>query len=83
MDIISILTVCTLLNVVCFLIGVKVGQKVDKGEEIELPSLNPLEAYRKHQDRKEAEKEAEKVATIMHNIEAYDGTGSGQKDVIE
>ena len=65
----------------CFLIGAKVGQKVTKGEEIELPSLNPLEVYRKHEAKREAEREQDKIDTIMQNIECYDGTGRGQKDV--
>ena len=69
------------LNVVCFFIGAKVGQKVVRGETIEVPSLNPIEAIRAHSDRKEAEREADRLETIMQNIEAYDGTGSGQKDV--
>ena len=80
MEILLILTV-GILNVGCFLIGVKVGQKVDKGEEVELPSLNPIKAYREAQDRKQAEREAERLDTIMQNIENYDGTGLGQKDV--
>lgn len=65
----------------CFVIGAKVGQKVSKGEEIELPSLNPLEAYRKFEAKREAEKEQDKIDTIMQNIECYDGTSKGQKDV--
>lgn len=76
------MTVSTLLNVVCFLIGVKVGQKVVKGEEIELPTINPMKAYREAQERKQAEREADKLDTILANIEAYDGTSIGQKDVM-
>jgi hypothetical protein len=81
MEIILTILVVSTLNVVCFLFGAKVGQKVDKGESIEIPTLNPLEAYREHKDRKEAEREQDKIATIMHNIETYDGTGNGQRDV--
>ena len=81
MEILIILTVST-LNIVCFFIGAKVGQKVVKGEPIELPSINPLKAYREAQDRKEAEREADRLDTILQNIEAYDGTGAGQKDVV-
>lgn len=78
--ILTILVVGT-LNAVCFFIGAKVGQKVVKGEPIELPSINPMKAYRESQDRKQAEKEADKLGTILANIEAYDGTSAGQKDV--
>ena len=81
---VTILIILTvgILNIGCFFIGAKVGQKVVKGEPIEIPSLNPLKAYREAQDRKEAEREADKLDTILQNIEAYDGTGAGQKDVV-
>ena len=69
------------LCIVCFFIGAKVGQTVSKGETIELPSINPLEVYRKHEAKREAEKEQNKIDTIMQNIECYDGTSKGQKDV--
>ena len=65
----------------CFLIGAKVGQTVSKGETIELPSVNPFEAYRKREAKKEAQAEQERIDTIMRNIESYDGTGNNQEDV--
>ena len=80
MELLTILAVGTLC-IVCFLIGANVGQKVAKGENIELPTLNPMKAIREHQDRKEAEREADKFNTLMHNIDSYDGTSNGQKDV--
>ena len=70
------------LNVVCFFVGAKVGQKLVKGEPIELPSINPMEAIREAQDKREAEREQRKLDTILQNIETYDGTGNGQKDVM-
>lgn len=70
------------LNVVCFFVGAKVGQKVVKGEPIELPSINPMEAIREAQDKREAEREQRKLDIIQQNIETYDGTGNGQKDVM-
>lgn len=78
-----VLTVlCTgALCIVCFLIGAKVGQTVNKGEEIKVPTVNPFKAYREHEARKEAEMEQNRIDTIMQNIESYDGTGNGQKDV--
>ena len=70
------------LNVVCFFVGAKVGQKVDKGEPIETPSLNPINAIREAQEKREAEREQNQYDTVLHNIEIYDGTGNGQKDVM-
>lgn len=66
----------------CFFFGAKVGQTVSKGEDIKTPTINPLKAYRENEQRKEAEKEQNRIATVMQNIEAYDGTGRGQKDVL-
>ena len=80
MDILTI-AVIGLMNIICFYLGAKVGQKVVKGETIEMPSINPLQAVREHRERKEAEIEQNKIETIMRNIEAYDGTSRGQQDV--
>lgn len=66
---------------VCFLIGAKVGQKVSKGEAVELPSVNPIRAIKESREQKEAEMEQDKLDTILRNIERYDGTGKGQEDV--
>ena len=80
MEILLILTVGA-LNVVCFFIGAKVGQKAAKGEDIKLDIPNPVEAIREHKDKKQADKEQERIDIIMQNIENYDGTGRNQKDV--
>lgn len=69
------------LNIVCFFIGAKVGQTVAKGEKIELPNVNPIEVIREHKDKKEAEREQDRIEVIMQNIERYDGTADGQQDV--
>ena len=68
-------------NILCFMVGAKVGQKVSKGEEVKMPNLNPLEAVREHNAKKEAEYQQSKIDTILSNIDNYDGTGYGQKDV--
>ena len=65
----------------CFLTGAKVGQATAKGEKIETPTINPMEAWRNRQDKKETQAEQDKIDTILQNIESYDGTGRGQKDV--
>lgn len=69
------------LNIVCFFIGAKVGQAVVKGERIETPTISPAKAIREHLDRKKAEEKQNRIDTIMQNIENYDGTPYGQKDV--
>lgn len=84
MEILLVLAVGTLC-IVCFFVGAKVGQAVSNGERIETPELNPVKAFKEHQERKAAEiehdKEQSRIDTIMRNIEAYDGTSKGQEDV--
>ncbi len=70
-----------LVNVLCFCIGAKVGQMVQKGETIKAPTINPVKLYNEHIDKKEAEAEKNRLDVIMRNIEKYDGTGKGQEDV--
>lgn len=81
MGMILIILVVGALNIACFFIGAKVGQKVSKGEPIEMPSVNPIEAIREHNDKKEADREQDRLETIMRNIERYDGSANGQEDV--
>lgn len=81
MEAIFIILTVGALNVVCFFVGAKVGQTVAKGEKIETPTINPMKAMREHQSKKEAEAEQNRIDTIMQNIDSYDGTSNGQKDV--
>ena len=71
----------SLSNILCFLIGARVGQKVDKGEEVQLPTVNPVELYREHEARREADKVAARRDAILRNIDSYDGTSQGQEDI--
>lgn len=70
-----------IVNILCFFIGAKVGQTVSKGEKIEVPNLNPVEAVRAIKEKHEARQEEDRIATIMSNLEAYDGSSVGQKEV--
>lgn len=76
-----LLAVMGAVNIACFIIGAKVGQAASKGETIETPKINPMQLYKEHEAKREAQKEQEQIDTIMRNIERYDGTSSGQEDV--
>ena len=80
-DTMLFIALISLINVISFTIGAKVGQKIVKGEKIELPKVNPMEVYRVAQEKKEIEKQREKREIILSNIEKYDGTDKGQEDV--
>lgn len=80
MEIVLVLAVGAMC-ICCFWVGAKVGQTVSKGEDIKLPTVNPMELYRGHEQKKEAQAEQERMEAILRNIEAYDGTGAKQEDV--
>ena len=64
-----------------FVIGAKVGQTVSKGNDIKMPSVNPMDAVKNRKAKKDAEMEQNRLDTILRNIEGYDGTGFKQEDV--
>ena len=80
-----------IIGIVCagmltsFVVGAKVVQAVSKGEKVELPIPNPVEAVRESVERREARREAkaktDRFETIMQNIDNYDGTPMGQVEV--
>ena len=67
--------------ILCFMVGAKVGQQVANGETVELPKVEPMKAIKEHRAKKEAEYQQSKIDTILENIDNYDGTGYGQKEV--
>lgn len=69
------------LCIACFIVGAQIGQKVSKGEKVEMPNLNPMKAVRENRAKKEVAQEQDKLSKIMRNIERYDGTSRGQEDV--
>lgn len=80
MEILLVLAVGALC-IGCFVVGAKVGQQAAKGEPVKVEIPDPMQAIRRREARKEAEFERSKVDTILANIERYDGTPDGQKDV--
>lgn len=76
-----LMAVMAAANILCFFVGAKVGQAVSKGEKVETPTVNPLKAYREHQERREAQQEQNVIEAMLYNIDVYDGTGNGQRDV--
>lgn len=69
------------VNILCFVVGAKVGQAVTRGETVKMPSVNPVRAVKDHKARKEAEYEQSRIDTILRNADRYDGTPYGQEDV--
>ncbi len=78
---ILLLIVAGAVNIACFLIGAKVGQMVQKGEKIDIASGIPFKAAEERENKMQAQREQDRVNTILRNIENYDGTARGQEDV--
>jgi hypothetical protein len=76
-----LLAVMGIVNVLCFVVGAKVGMAVKKDEEIKLPTVNPVELVKEHINKREAQEQQDRIDKIMQNIERYDGSPNGQIDV--
>lgn len=66
-----------------YTLGLKNGQALTNKKELE--SINPVKRIKKelddYQHEKEIKDEVDKINTIMDNINSYDGTNNGQKEV--
>lgn len=82
-DLIVGYTIFGVFIIFAFINGVQIGQKISKNEKVEIKS--PLKVIKEHHEISQAQKEAEKdmidIETILENIDAYDGTGLGQKNI--
>lgn len=67
-----------------YTLGLKNGQALTNKKELE--SINPVKRIKKeldnYQHEKEVKDEVDRVNIIMDNINSYDGTSNGQKEVI-
>ena len=81
MTTIEVLCLCG-FNLLSFVLGARLGQKVVKAEKIE---INPIKAVKEsiteHKEEKKKEAEEEYYEAIMHNIDNYNGDSIGQVDI--
>ena len=78
MEILLVLTTGALC-IACFFIGVRTGQRVSRGQDIKIPTI--AEVKREREEKREADLERDRLNTILENIDNYDGTSVGQKDI--
>lgn len=81
LELLTTILVTGCINAFMFVLGAKTGQRVQMGKEIETPKFDPLKPVREHKARKEVQKEEEYIQNILDNIDMYDGTGAGQKEL--
>lgn len=83
-DVVILLGICfafCLLILWTYTLGLRNGQKLSKREEIVLPDVNPVSVVNKQIERNEIKKEQDLIDIMMANIDNYDGTGTGQKEL--
>lgn len=76
-----ILLIVSISNIICFFLGAKIGQRVVNNQPVRIINKSPIELIREKQDSKELKKQQEIDDVIKHNIDVYDGTALGQKDI--
>lgn len=81
METIALLFLFGIFIILAYTLGLKNGQKLKNDEEIKMPEVNPIKIVRNEIDAFEQRKKQDVYDTIMANIDNYDGTGLGQKDI--
>lgn len=81
METIALLFLFGVFIILAYTLGLKNGQKLKNNEEIKMPEVNPIKIVRNEIDAFEQRKKQDIYDTIIANIDNYDGTGLGQKDI--
>lgn len=80
-DTILLLFLFGIFIILSYTLGLKNGQKLKNNEEIKIPEINPVKIVRNEIETSEQKKKQDAYDTMMANIDNYDGTGLGQKDI--
>lgn len=81
METIALLFLFGVFIILAYTLGLKNGQKLKNNEEIKIPEINPIKIVRNEIETFEQKKKQDAYDTMMANIDNYDGTGLGQKDI--
>lgn len=81
LEIILLIAVEGFICVFSFIKGAQIGQKVVRGETVETPQINPVKTIKEYNENREVKKEQERDRIIAENIDSYNGTAYGQKEI--
>ena len=81
LEIFGLYGIMLLSNILCFIIGASVRQKVDNKQEVKVLPKNPIETYKEKAEERATKEEIDKLEAILKNIDNYDGTNNHQKDI--
>lgn len=77
---IMILSVLTpILSVFCFIKGYNIGARETNKPEIKLET--PMQKIERAKENKKAAEKRSRLNTLLENIENYDGSSKGQKEL--
>ncbi len=68
------------MNLLCFLAGARIRQKVDRGEDLKI--VSPAEVAQQRKTQKQKDREMAILEAQLQNIDNYDGTSKGQKEIL-
>ena len=77
METIALLFLFGAFIILSYTLGLKNGQKLKN----KIPEINPVKIVRNEIETFEQKKKQDAYDTMMANIDNYDGTGLGQKDI--
>lgn len=80
-QIVLLMLTTTFGNACCFILGTKLIQQISKGENVGIDIPNPVKVIQNIGDSFEEKKEQEKYKVLMENIDNYNGTSIGQRDI--
>ena len=80
-DTILLLFLFGIFIIIAYTLGLKNGQKLKNNEEKKMPEIKPVKIVRNEIESFEEKKRQATFETMMSNIDNYDGTGLGQKDI--
>ena len=66
---------------ISYTLGLRNGQKISKNEEINIPNINPVTVLTNEIEKHNEKKRQELNEILNYNIDNYDGTGLGQKEL--
>lgn len=83
METVLLLLVVGALMVLAFLIGARTAQKAQNNVEITLPNINPINKINELKSEYQMNREQSKFEVELDNINNYNGTALGQKNIPE
>lgn len=79
--ILMLLVIMTASNIVCLVMGAKIGQQVAKGQPVKVDLPNPVAAIKEHREESQTAAKQSQVEAILRNIDRYDGSPLGQEEI--